>query len=162
MIYAYVMWRIKEGIKIEKKDLTYFSPGGYTFTHKSGKHIVFDFMDSWGGYNDKDGILDFNHKNIDNELITDMLKQDNYKELIQEKYDIDFFRDGKIDLESSEDEMFCCMDLNIKGEIVSEVDFSKYVEPVYMGFFDGIDTDNQVVLLNRLTPTEYKKYFDVN
>ena len=121
MIQAYVIWRLKEGINIIKEDLMYFSPGGYTFTHKSGKHVIFEFFKSSGNYEEEDGILDFEQKYMDDELITEMLKRDKYTELIKETYDIDFFKDGKIDLESSEDEMYCCMDLRIKESVLQKL-----------------------------------------
>lgn len=160
MVIAYIVWKIKEGVKIKKEDLTYFSPGGYTFTHKSGKHINFDFMDSWGNYNEDDNILDFNQKELDSELISDGLINYMDQDLIREEYNVDFFKDGKIELENSKDEMFCSMDLRIAGEIV-EVDFSKYVEPVYMELFDSSNPDENVILLNKLTKEEYEKYFIV-
>lgn len=163
-VRGYVMWRVKPGVEIKQKDLTYFSPGGYTFTHKSGEHICFDFEESSGSYKEEDGLFDWNHREIDNDLITSGLEYDNHRELIQEQYDINFFRDGKVDLVTPEgedypiDEMHCCMDLIVNGIEIPEVDDEDLIEPVYMAVFDPYNPDDVVELYNKLTPEEYKKY----
>lgn len=155
------MWRLKPNVKLQKKNVTYFSPGGYTFTHKSGNNISFDFCESEGTYEEEDGLFDFNLKEIDDDFITDALKQDNLDSLVQEQYPVTFFKDGKLDLTNDFNEMHCCIDLKIDGEIVSEVDFTEYVEPVYLAVFDPYNVDGEpVILLNKLTEQEHTKYFN--
>lgn len=154
-IEAYSIWRLKPGIEISKKDLTFFSPGGYEFTHKSGKTISFDFEDSYGGYNIEDRLLDFSQENLEHDFLTEMLKENKFNDLIQEEYDLEFFKDGKINLENDCNEMYCCMDINLE-----EVDHTLYVEPVYMSVFDTANENESVELLNKLTELEYAKYIN--
>lgn len=159
-VRAYAIWKLKPGIEIEHDDLTYFSPGGFTFTHKSGKNVGFDFEENRGNYETENRLIDFDLKEIDNDLITAALEYDNYKDLIQEQYDIEFFKDGKIDLSNEFNEIYCCMDLKINGEINEDVDDSKYVEPVYLELYDPYDTNNTVILYDKLTDDEKEKYFN--
>lgn len=155
-VRAYVMWRAKEGVEISKETVTYFSPGGYSFIHKSGKEVNFDFEESYGDVVSEDGLLDFNHRNIDNDFITEALKYDGHKELIQEEYDINFFRGGSFNVEKNE--MHCCMDFKVDDEIIEEIDFRTIIEPVYLAVFDPYNPDDIIELYNTLTEKEYKKY----
>lgn len=153
---AYAVWRVKENIDIKKDDLTCFYPGGFTFTHKSGNNISFDFLNHTGEYIYEDKLLDFNLYNLEEEFVTESLEADKLQEYIPVEYDIDFFKDGKMDFTNNSDEMFCTMDLIIDGVETPEVNFEKHVEPVYFKIFDG--NDNFVELCNKLTESEYKKY----
>lgn len=157
-VRAYVVWRLKENINIKKEELLYFSSGGYSFTNKDGKHISFDFEESSRGYIEEDRLIECHHKEIDNDLITSILKEDKYNDLIQEQYDINFFRNGKLNIES--DEFHCCMDLKINNELLDEVDFREYIEPVYLAVFDPHNTDDDIELYNKLTEEEYSKYIN--
>jgi hypothetical protein len=168
-VRGYVLWRVKPGVEIAHDDLTFFSPGGYTFTHKSGKHVCFDFCESEGEYIENERMLEWSQKEIDNHHITNSLKEDGYNELIQEQYDINFFKDSKMDLVTIPedricpiDEIHCCMDLIINGEEVLEVDDDLYIEPVYMAVYDPYDLNEYVELYNKLTPEEYKRYIGDN
>lgn len=154
-VRCYAMWRLKEGISLKKDEVTYFSPGGFSFTHRSGKTVGFDFEESEGTYEEEDRIFDFNLKEIDNDLITSLLKEDSNNDLIQEQYDINFFKDGHINLEKNE--IYCCMDIKKDDTILEEVDFNDYVEPVFLAVFDPYGND-RVVLYNKLTTSEYEKY----
>lgn len=159
-VRAYAMWRLKPGIEIKKEDLTFFSVGGYTFTHKSGKHVAFDFEESCINYEIQDRLFDCNLKEIDNDFITEGLEYYNNKQLIKYQYDIDFFKDGKIDLSNNIDEMNCCMDLKINGEIEEDVEDKKFIEPVYLELFDPYNNNDRVVLFDKLKDDEREKYFN--
>lgn len=154
-VRCYAIWRVKEGVTLNKDNVTYFSPGGFSFIHKSGKNINFDFEESEGTFEEEDGIFDFNLKEIDNELITSFLEEDGYNDLIQEQYDINFFKDGHIDL--SKNEFHCCMDIKKDGEILEEVDYNNYIEPIFLAVFDPYGND-KVVLYDKLKTKEYVKY----
>ena len=155
-VRAYAVWRAKEGVTINKDNVTYFSPGGFTFNHRSGEEVSFDFETSYGTINDKDQIIECMLKNIDNDFITESLEYDDKHDLIQDQYDMEFFRDGSFHIEDNE--MHCCMDFMIDGKIIEEVDYTKFIEPVYLAIYDPFNTDEIIEFHNKLTEEEYKKY----
>lgn len=157
---CYAMWRLKEGVSLKRSDVPYFSPGGFSFTHRSGETIGFDFEENRGSYKEEDKIFDFDLKEIDNDFITSGLKYNKLDKLVEEQYDINFFRGGKVDFSNSLNEIHCCLDVMVNGKLESEADFRNYVEPVYLAVFDPYSEDKDVVeLYNNLTTDEYKKYF---
>ena len=159
-IRAYVLWKIKEGATLEKENLTYFAPGGYIFTHKSGANICFDFEESASKFIAEDTLLECNHRYLDSEFITDSLENNKLNELIQDEYDFNFFQDGFIDLSNPDEmnEMSLCIDVMINGSIQEDYDETKVMEPVYMEIYDASNPDNIAELYNKLTPEEYDKY----
>lgn len=163
-VRCYAMWKIKDGIELTKEDVTYFSPGGFTFTHKSGNNIAFDFEEGYGDFEEDDKLFDFTLREIDNQFISECLIGDDLRELVQEQYDIEFFKGGSFDISNGKDEMFCCMDIMVEDEQYLEVDGNKYLEPVYLAVFDPYntdskDSDNYVELYNKLSQEEFNKYF---
>lgn len=160
---CYAMWRLKDGIKIAKKDLSYFSPGGFTFTHESGQKVCFDFLNSYTNYEWLNRIIDSTLTVLDHDHVTDCLKEYGGESLIKEEYNLDLFKNGKVDF-SNEDEMFCLIDLMINGELVPEVDFNEYVEPIYLAvlqYNEKTYKDERVELYNKLTEKEYKEYISL-
>ena len=158
-VRAYVMWRLKPGVELDKDSLTYFSPGGYIFTHKSGKHVCFDFEESYTKFEVEDRLLEVDHKEIDNDFTTGDLETNGNQELIQEQYDIEFFKDGKIEMENDEDDICACIDVKIDGVVHEDCSETLFIEPVYVAVFDPYNPSNMVELYNKLTPQEYLKYF---
>lgn len=159
-VRCYAMWRLKDGVEIAKENLSYFSPGGFKFIHKSGNQVCFDFEESYTNYTVEDRLIDSILQEIDNDFITSCLGEDSLDELIEEQYDINFFRNGKIELSDDLYEIYCCLDVIENGELKSEVDFKDYIEPVYLAVFDPYSEDgNCIELYNKLTKNEYEKYF---
>lgn len=159
-VRAYVLWRLKEGVTLSKKDLMYISPGGYTFTNKTGKPICFDFAFSESGYEEKDRLVIGTHAELLHEFITDSLKECKLDELVQEEYGIDFFKEGTIDLTKESNEMYICIDIMIDGKVHEDYDAATIMEPVYMQLYNYNDHDDCVVLLNKLTPEEHLEYVE--
>lgn len=157
-VRGYVLWRLKDGVTLKKEDLTYFSPGGYAFTHRSGMVVGFDFEESSSNFKGEEGIIETTHREIDNEIITSSLEEIGASELVQEEYDINFFREGVIDLDISCNEMHVCIDVKVNGEIQEDYDETTLMEPVYMDVYDPYNPEDCVTLYNKLSEEEYNKY----
>lgn len=52
ILKCYAIWKVKDGVVLNKDILTFFSPGGFSFTNKDNTIISFDFMDSESSFNE--------------------------------------------------------------------------------------------------------------
>lgn len=137
-VQARTKWRItdKDIIK-KKKELTYFSPGGYSFKDSQGRVICFDWSDSCANYNKDDNtILEVEQYSLDHDFITSSLEDDGHNDLIKEEYRLDLFKDFKELVETH-----CTIDID--GE---EVSYEGHIECIYFELYDPI-SDVSVMLI---------------
>ena len=156
-VRGHVIWKIKEGKNLNLETLSFFSPGGFTFTHKSGENVSFDFLENVSGFTEENQYIESNLRDLDEDFVS--LNIEN-KNLIQENYSTDFFKDGYIDLSNGKDEIYCCMDVIEDGKVVYEVDFNNYIQPVYMAVYDPCNLEAKAIeLYSKLSEEEYKLLF---
>ena len=149
-----VIWKVKDEVNLPHDNVTSFLVGGFTFTHKSGNHISFDFYDFNGDYDEDRRIFDFECKGLDEDFVNESLLMDGYADLIKEEHDISFFEEGKIMLsDNSVDEI--CVTMDINGEEVNE---RSYIKPAFLRIREP-ETSKEVILFNELTNGEFIEYY---
>lgn len=125
-----VKWKIKDNnILSGKEEITYVSPGGYSFRDKSGRLICFDFSDTGSNVNIDEGLIVSELYSLDYNFINDTLKDDGLEELIKKEHRLELFKDFK-DLE----EAYCFLDVDQQER---EVD----LECVYFELYDPISEE---------------------
>lgn len=169
-VRGYAIWKVKEGVELNYDNLTYFCPGGYTFTHKNGSNISFDFLELASDFIKDNRYIESDLRDLDEFFITESL-DDKDKHLACDNYSIEFFKDGKIDFNNGHDEMCCCIDVKVDKEIISEAKVDDYLEPVYMAVYNPYNSNNNgdfienlefddgsncVELFNKLSDEEYE------
>lgn len=139
-IEARSKWRIiNKDILDKKKELTYFSPGGYCFKDKYDRQICFDWCDSRGDYDENDkSIIEATQYSFDYDFITSSLEDDKNFELIQEEYRLELFKDFVEFIE-----LHCTIDID-KEEVPQEGN----IECIYFELFEPASGES-LVLLNK-------------
>ena len=107
-LQATVVWQIKDNdILSGKKQITYISPGGYSFKTNSGEELSFDFADSGSVVNLDKGTIFSELFSFDYEYVNDSLKSNNLEHLVKEEHRLEFFKDFK-----EFTEIFCFTDVD--------------------------------------------------
>lgn len=137
-VQANSVWRIKNP-KITKDNLTYFSPGGYSFEDKDKRVIYFDWCDSRADFNEEDNrLLDVTQYSFDYDHINSSLESDGYNDLIKEEHRLELFKDFVKMVEA-----YCTIDINGK-----DVPYEDHIECIYFEVYDPI-SEKEIVLLDK-------------
>lgn len=144
ILKCYAIWKVKDGVVLNKDILTFFSPGGFSFTNKDNTIISFDFMDSESSFSKDDKYIYTNMSNIDEDIVLDNKSINSIS--------IDMFTEGYIDLVNNE--FFCSIDVLDNNKIIIEPDPNDYLEPVYLSVSND-DYTKEIVLFNKLTTEEF-------
>ena len=119
-----VIWKIKdEDILNKKKAITYFSPGSFSFVDQNNNVIYFDWSDSNTEITE-DGKIISELYSFDYDYITESLKENKYKDKINDEYRLNLFDSFK-----KLDEINYVADIDEKGK---EID----IECIYFELFD--------------------------
>lgn len=134
-LQATVVWQIKDNdILSGKKQITYISPGGYTFKTNSGDEISFDFADSGSVVNLDKGNIFSELFSFDSDFVNDSLKSHNLNHLIKDEHRLELFKDFK-----EFTEIYCFTDVD--GE-ECEIE----LECTHFELYDPISDDNLILL----------------
>lgn len=134
-LQATVVWKIKDkDILSGNKEITYISPGGYSFITNNNDKISFDFSDSGSTVNLKKGTILSELFSLDYDFINDTLKEHGLDHLIKDEHRLELFKDFK-----EFTEIHCFTDVD--GE-ECEVE----LECIHFELYDPISEDNLVLL----------------
>lgn len=134
-VQATIKWQIKDkDILSKKKEITYISPGGYTFVTNNGDEISFDFSDSGSSINLKKGTIISEVFSLDYDFINDTLKDNNLNHLIKDEHRLELFENFK-----EFTEIYCFTDVD--GE-ECEID----LECIHFELYDPISEENLVLI----------------
>ena len=134
-VQATVVWKIKdEDILSKKKEITYISPGGYSFITNNEEEISFDFCDSGSNINLKKGTIMSELFSLDHEYINECLEDNNFNHLTKEEHRLELFKDFK-----EFTEIYCFTDVDLEE---CEVD----LECIHFELYDP-KTDENLVLI---------------
>lgn len=134
-LQATVVWQIKDNdILSGKKEITYISPGGYTFKTNSGDEISFDFADSGSVVNLDKGNIFSELFSFDYDFVNYSLKEHGLNHLIKDEHRLELFEDFK-----EFTEIYCFTDVD--GE-ECEVE----LECIHFELYDPISDDNLILL----------------
>lgn len=135
-VQANSVWKIINP-EITKENLTYFSPGGYSFEDKQKRVICFDWCDSCSDFDEEDNrLLDVTQYSLDYDHINSCLESDGYDELIKKEHRLELFKDFEKMIET-----YCTIDID--GE---EVPYENNIECIYFEVYDPI-LEKKIVLI---------------
>lgn len=136
-IQCFIKWKIiNQDILEKKKEITYFSPGGYIFKDNQGREICFDWQDSCGDLNLEEGLVETEQYSLDHDFINSSLEQNKFIELIKLEHRLELFKDFKELTETH-------VTLDIDEE---EFDQDGNVECIYFELYDPISEERLMLI----------------
>lgn len=135
-IQGKVKWKIKnKDILNGEKEITYVSPGGYSFKDKQERIINFDWQDSGSDVDLEEGLIISELYSLDYDFINNSLNSAGYNELTKEEHRLELFKEF-----DKFEEIFLLTDVDEE-----EVDLREDLDCVYFELYDPIS--NKVLML---------------